>query len=361
MHILSVAYPFAAVREDSAGGAEQVLRELESGVCVRGWRSTVVAACGSQVTGQFIAVPVAKGVLSNEGRWKTWHFVRSAIERTLSTQAVDLVHFHGFDFYEYLPAAECAVLVTLHLPIAWYDQRAFERRRRNVHFNFVSKSQRASWRALEEQAKVIENGVRTSAGPVQFGCGDFVLSMGRICPEKNLHVALAAGRKAGVRVLLAGQVFPFPEHHRYFQQQILPNLDGDRIFIGPVGGSYKRQLLADARCVLIPSLAPETSSLVAMEALASGTPVIAYATGALTEIVQHGQTGFLVRSESEMADAISRAPEIDRDVCRETARKRFGAERMIEEYLQLYRDLCNGHQSSISSLRGALSTRVNHV
>ena len=100
--------------------------------------------------------------------------------------------------------------------------------------------------------------------------------------------------------------------------------------LGPVGFARKRRLLSAARCLLVPSMAPETSSLVAMEALACGTPVIAYRAGALAEIVEHGRTGFLVESTEAMADAIGRAGTIDPETCRRAARARFPLARTVE-------------------------------
>src|SRR5260370_42118165 len=110
-------------------------------------------------------------------------------------------------------------------------------------------------------------------------------------------------------------------------------------FIGAVGGERKAHLLAGARCLLAPSLVPETSSLVAMEAIASGTPVIAWCSGALQEIVNDGRTGFLVNSVEQMGDSISRVESIDPGLCRAEGERRFSSERMIAEYLNLYHSI----------------------
>jgi glycosyltransferase involved in cell wall biosynthesis len=114
-----------------------------------------------------------------------------------------------------------------------------------------------------------------------------------------------------------------------------------RRFIGPVGVSRKRRLLAGARCLLVPSLVPETSSLVTMEALACGTPVVAFPSGALPEIIEDGRTGFLVEGPREMARAMRHVEYIDREACRRAARDRFSAHRMIGGYMQLYTLLAN--------------------
>lgn len=103
-----------------------------------------------------------------------------------------------------------------------------------------------------------------------------------------------------------------------------------------MGFERKRRLLSAARAVLVPSLVPETSSLVAMEALACGTPVIAFANGALPEIVEDGKTGFLVRDEADMASAIRRSGAIDPDMCRKEAALRFREEKMLRQYFELY-------------------------
>jgi glycosyltransferase involved in cell wall biosynthesis len=138
---------------------------------------------------------------------------------------------------------------------------------------------------------------------------------------------------------LAGEVFPYAAHRAYFEQEIAPRLDRMRRWAGPVTGEPKRRMLAAARCLLVPSLAPETSSLVAMEALASGTPVIAFPAGALPEIVEHGRTGFLVRSVAEMAAAIHQVSAIPPAACRRAAVRRFSAARMVRQYVWLYEQI----------------------
>jgi glycosyltransferase involved in cell wall biosynthesis len=150
---------------------------------------------------------------------------------------------------------------------------------------------------------------------------------------------MQAARMAGVTLLLGGEVFPYLSHRAYFDDQVRPLLDRQRRYLGPVGFARKRRLLASARCLLVPSLAAETSSLVAMEAMACGTPVVAFPAGALPEIVEHGRTGFLVDDVEGMAAAIERAGEIDRAQCRQAAVQRFSVRQMTDAYLSLYERL----------------------
>jgi glycosyltransferase involved in cell wall biosynthesis len=167
----------------------------------------------------------------------------------------------------------------------------------------------------------------------------FALFLGRICPEKGVHIAIDAAKRANVPLLIAGEVYPYVEHERYFREEIVPRLDHMRRFIRTAGFARKRRLLTAARCLLVPSLVPETSSLVAREAAACGTPVIAFRIGALPETVIHGRTGFIVDDEAAMAQAITEAGRIDPAVCRAVARERFSLERMTGRYLDLYHRL----------------------
>jgi glycosyltransferase involved in cell wall biosynthesis len=134
-------------------------------------------------------------------------------------------------------------------------------------------------------------------------------------------------------------VFPYEAHERYFRDKILPRLDAKRRFIGPIGFGRKRRLLTAARCLLVPSLAPETSSLVAREAMACGTPVVAFPNGALPDTIEDGRTGFLVSDVAGMADAIEASRHLSPALCRAVAQERFSVERMTAAYLARYRML----------------------
>ena len=338
--VLHVAYPLAPVSVDATGGAEQVVAMLDRGLVRAGHRSIVIACAGSRCAGELVATPLPSGPLGEHARVSAQARHRAAITRALDQTSVDIVHLHGIDFTSYLPGPGPAALVTLHLPPAWYPAGAFALDRPRTHLCCVSASQAHACPPAPDLVGVVENGVDLDAlrpgGPRQ----GYALALGRICPEKGFHRALAACRRARAPMLLAGQVFPYPEHERYFRDRIAPLLDRERRFLGPVALGRKRRLLAAARCLLVPSEAPETSSLVAMEALACGTPVIAFGAGALAEIVEHGRTGYVVADEAEMAAAIERAPDIVPAACRRAAEQRFSADVMTSRYLGLYRRLC---------------------
>lgn len=337
--VLSVGFPLAPVTADPAGGAEQVLAQLDRALVAAGHRSLVIAPDGSVVAGELRPVPAVAGSITDAERERVQAATRAAIGAVLARERVDVVHLHGLDFARYLPPDGPPVAVTLHLPLDWYPAGALTPARGGVHLVPVSADQAA--RAPDGVALLppIANGVdcdwyRPGAEP-----GDHALVIGRVAPEKGFHDALAAARAADVPLVAAGQVFPYPDHQRYFAERVAPLLDDRRRFVGPVAGEEKRRLLAGARAVLIPSTAPETSSLVAMEALASGTPVIAYRSGALPGIVEHGVTGLLVDDVAGMAAALGGIGKIERSMCRAAALARFDVRVTARAYLDLYRKL----------------------
>ncbi len=337
--VLSVAYPFAPVGAHAVGGAEQVLTMVEAALAGRGVRSLVAACKGSTCAGQLFATPVKAGPLTPEARERVTAAHQASIDRALAAERVDLVHMHGIDFHRYRLPRALPVLVTLHLPPSWYPG-AIWALPPNYRLQCVSESQR---RACPSEAlsriAVVENGV----GPASCAEKDnYALLLSRICPEKNLHAGLDAAALAGVPAVLAGEVFPYPEHTLYLDRDIRPRLSRNARWLGPVTGAEKARLLAAARCLLLPTLAPETSSLAAMEALAAGTPVVAFPSGALAEVVEHGLTGFLVDSVEAMAKAIGRTGEIDPETCRRAARERFPLERMLDGYARLYERITAG-------------------
>jgi CelD/BcsL family acetyltransferase involved in cellulose biosynthesis len=177
-----------------------------------------------------------------------------------------------------------------------------------------------------------------------------------------MHLAVQAARLAHVPLVLAGSVYPYPEHERYFREVVAPACDGNTVrFVGPVGLARKRRLLALARCLVVPSLASETSSLVAMEALACGTPVVAFRAGALATIVEHGRTGFIVDSVEDMAEALANVGTIDPATCRRAAEERFAAQRMAAQYLVLYSRLAARPQAQPARRRAAPGFEIEEV
>lgn len=333
MTVLSVAFPLLTVSADSAGGSEQILWHIERGSVKAGHRSIVVAAEGSRISGCLLPTMRANGEINDQIRTTAHRAHRKAIQSILESTDVDLIHFHGLDFAEYIPSSGPPMLATLHLPIDWYPERIFKIA--GLTLNFVSQSQ-AALNPSRTGWPVIPNGIDLSRYAKGAEKEDFAMVLSRVCPEKGVDVALRVAHRLNMALIVAGPVHPFATHQAYFKEEVEPLLDGRRQYIGPVGLVQKADLLARAKCLLVPSSVAETSSLVAMEAIASDTPVIAFRSGALPEVVEHEVTGFIVDSEDEMAQAVMCVDEISAERCRIAACSRFDGRRMVSEYLKLY-------------------------
>ena len=336
--VLSVAYPLAPVGPEAVGGAEQVLGEIDQALVSRGHTSLVVACEGSKPAGTLF--PVKAPTRFFDCIDHSWSMrVQAALDAAIASHPIDLIHMHGMDFYRYKLPRHIPTLVTLHMPIAWYPAQIWQGRCDNVQFQCVSYSQRSTCPPSHSQIPVVPNGVALPP-PNERANDDFAIALGRICPEKNFHAALSAGTLAKTRVVLCGRVFPYTAHQNYFREKVWPMVCDEgavhHSFLGAVGPRRKHRLLQRAKCLLLPTRAPETSSLVAMEALAAGTPVIAYRSGAIPDIVEDGVTGFLVDSVEAMAQAIRRVDALDRRLCRRAAERRFSRDQMIRGYLHLY-------------------------
>ena len=324
MNVLEVSYSLAPpVGPDAVGGAEQVLSLVDEALVRAGHRCVVVAPEGSRVAGALVPAPLQPGPWDLAARARAERAHETAIGRALAAFRVDLLHLHGLDFGAFLRDGRRAV-VSLHLPPELYSAESLLQPRGEARFVCVSDSQ-AGALPPSVHASVLPNGVPLATFRPDGAKERFGLVLARICREKGIAPALAAAREAALPLLVCGRAFPYPVHVRYLEEEVLPLLDGERRFLGPVGLARKARLLARARCLVVPSLVPETSSLVAMEALASGTPVVARRIGALPEIVEDGRTGFLVDRDEELAPAIREAGRLSPAACRRAAELRFSA------------------------------------
>lgn len=195
--ILSVAYPLAQVSQATAGGAEQVLLALDRALVESGHRSLVLAAVGSQCNGLLLPVRVPSANLDERAKIESRRLFREALNQAIDRYSVDVIHMHGIDFEKYLPDYELPVIVTLHLPLEWYEWSAFLPQRKNISLVCVSRSQARTARPGTPIMQIIPNGVSLNQFHPAQHKGDYVLFMGRICPEKGVHLAIEAAERAG--------------------------------------------------------------------------------------------------------------------------------------------------------------------
>jgi glycosyltransferase involved in cell wall biosynthesis len=242
----------------------------------------------------------------------------------------DLIHSH-YDFMalSYSRLVKTPVLTTVH---GFSSPRIMPmyRKYRDGYFVSISDSDRAP--DLNYLATVY-NGIDLSLYPFQESGGEDLIFLGRIHPDKGVHLAIAVARVSGLPLLIAGII----QDKDYFRNQVEPYLDERQIrYIGPVDVAGKNALFARARALLHLNTIPERFGLVLAEANAAGVPVIAMDLGSCREVIEDGRTGFLVNNVNEAIRALQRLPEIDRHACRERVQRCFSVETMVEAYERVY-------------------------
>jgi glycosyltransferase involved in cell wall biosynthesis len=167
------------------------------------------------------------------------------------------------------------------------------------------------------------------------GSGGYALFLGRMHPSKGVDAAIRVARRAGVRLVIAAKMREAAEI-AYFEREVEPLLGSEIDFVGEVGGEQKAALLRKASVLLNPITWHEPFGMVMIEALAAGTPVVATPMGSVPEIVDDGVTGLIRADEADLADAVRRAPDLDRSACHRAALARFSLERMVSDHVALY-------------------------
>jgi glycosyltransferase involved in cell wall biosynthesis len=183
----------------------------------------------------------------------------------------------------------------------------------------------------------VYHGIDLDGLPYDPDGGDGLVAFGRIHPDKGTHEAIEIARRTGRQLTICGIV----QDERYFAEQVEPQIDGRQItYLGSVGPEDRGRILGRSAALLHPIYFDEPFGLSVVESMACGTPVVAYSRGSMPEVVDEGVTGRLVATVEQAAAAVDTIYSIDRGACRARARERFSAERMVADYLAIYREIC---------------------
>ena len=342
LRIAMLAPPWIEVPPAGYGGIEQVVDLLCRELMHRGHAVTLFAAPGSSSSATVRPMldrpqPDAIG----EALYEADHVALAFTEVDLAAVAgapFDVVHDHsGFTALAMADRIATPLLHTLHGPFTDATARFYARHGHKAAIVAISQAQLAKAPSSLAVSAVIPNPIDVGIWPLRRHKDDYLLWIGRMTAEKGPHRAIDAARRAGRRLVLAGPIQPGQEE--FFETEVRPRLDGERVlFIGEVGGVGKQELFAGAAALLMPIRWPEPFGMVMIEALACGTPVIAFPEGAASEIVVDGENGFLVEDEVEMADAIAELGELNSIRCRASA-SRYAADGIAAQYEAVYRDL----------------------
>jgi glycosyltransferase involved in cell wall biosynthesis len=313
------------------GAWETVAGNIAEGLVSRGWDVTLFATADSVTGGRLHAV-VHRGYEEDpaiDPKVAEYLHISEAFEHAAD---FDLIHSH-YDFMalSYTRLVQTPVLTTIHGFSSPAIMPVYEKYR-DGYFVSISDSDRAP--GLNYLATVY-NGIDLSLYPFQERGGDHLIFLGRIHPDKGVHLAIEVARLSGLPLLIAGIV----QDRQYFRERVEPHLDAKIRYVGPVDVAGKNELFAHARALLHLNTIPERFGLVLAEANAAGVPVIAMDLGSCREVIADGQTGFLVKNVREAALALERLGEIDRRVCRQRVQERFSIPTMVESYERVYRTI----------------------
>jgi glycosyltransferase involved in cell wall biosynthesis len=252
----------------------------------------------------------------------------------------DVIHFHcDYLHFPLLRRCPCPSVTTLHGRLHAPDHGPLFAEYSDVPLASISDDQRrpipwARWQAT------VHHGLPRDLHKYREGPGEYLAFLGRMSPEKRVDRAIEIARRAGMKLKIAAKIYP--GERAYYQDTIEPLLREARSFVefvGEVGGPAKDEFLGNATALLFPIDWPEPFGLVMIEALACGTPVIAWRNGSVPEVINDGVTGFIVESVEQAAKAVSRVAGLSRRACRDAFEERFDAARMARDYVQVYRRL----------------------
>ncbi len=311
------------------GAWETVASNVTEGLVARGWDVTLFAT-GDSVTRAHLHAVVDKGYEEDpavDPKVAEYLHISEAFEHAAE---FDLIHSHcDFMALTYSRLVRTPVLTTIHGFSSPQIMPVYQKYR-DGYFVSISDSDRVA--GLNCLATVY-NGIDLSLYPLQKSPGDELIFLGRIHPDKGVHLAIEVARLSGLPLLIAGII----QDEVYFRERVKPHLDNRQVcYLGPVGVAGKNELFARARALLHLNTIPERFGLVLAEANAAGVPVIAMDLGSCREVIEDGQTGFLVNTVEEAAHALQRLREIDRSACRKRVQQYFSIDTMVEAYERVY-------------------------
>jgi glycosyltransferase involved in cell wall biosynthesis len=313
------------------GPWEQVTSTLTEGLVDLGVDVTLFATGDSLTNAQLDWVcpePYSQNPDLDGWVWEALH-VAHALQRSGD---FDLVHNH-LDWLPLTLSHWCAapMVTTIH----GFSHSTILPAYRAARSEFVSISN-SDRRAELNYLATVYHGIDLTALPFSPNGGPDLVTLGRIHPDKGTADAIRIGQRTGRRLLICGLI----QDHEYFDTEVLPHVDGDTVvYLGSVGPQQRASVLGSAHALLHPIAFDEPFGLSVVEALACGTPVIAYRRGSMPEIIDPGRTGYLVDGIDEAVTAVDRIADLDRANCRTSAARRFSADRMVRDYVAVYEQI----------------------
>ena len=350
MRIAQVAPLYESVPPKYYGGTERVVSYLTEELIRQGHEVTLFASGDSETKARLVAACRRSLRLDEECIDQMAHQILM-LERVFQRAAeFDIIHFH-VDYLHFPLSRRQPIthVTTLHGRLDIPDLIPLYQEFQDMPVISISNEQRkplpwANWQAT------VYHGLPADLYRFRPEPGNYLAFMGRISPEKRVDRAIEIAKRIQIPLKIAAKVDPVDKD--YFESVIAPLL-GDPLveFVGEIGDAQKNEFLGNAYALLLPIDWPEPFGLVMIEAMACGTPVIAYRGGAVPEIMEEGHTGFIVEELEDAVEAVQRVPELSRKRCREVFEQRFTVTRMARDYLQAYKRLIGGKQNETLEAR----------
>jgi glycosyltransferase involved in cell wall biosynthesis len=335
MRIGLIAPPFIEVPPRGYGGTELFVANLARELHARGHDVTVYANGQSSLPCRVVSrYPTSEWPPTDTLRMQLKnadHTSWAISEATRVPGAVDVLHLNDAVAVPFTRFVDIPMVMTVHHP---HEPSLTEHYSKYPDIHYVAI---ANWLARREpmpHVHVVLHGIPLGDYTFSAEKEDYVAFLGRMAPCKGAHLAIAAARRAGVRLKLAGEIQPI--FHDYWHQQVLPHIDDDHIsYVGEADFTFKNELLSKARALVFPIQWEEPFGLVMIEAMACGTPVLAFRGGAVEEIVRDGVNGWICADEDDMAARLATL-DISPNACRAYVAEHFPVSRMADEYLAIY-------------------------
>jgi len=347
MKVAVISTPHERTPPERYGGTERVVHYLVEELVRRGVKIALFAT-GNSLTRASLKYVVEKPVRPYREDVEIAH-VNYAISEILKGD-FDIVHNHcngpGLALISRL--GSIPAVSTLHCYFREKEWRklgveeehpliAISNRQREVHF------------FIRSFVATIHNAIRPEEYPFRRDKEDFLLFVGLVAPHKGVHYAIHTAKKLGMQLLLAGKLEQ--KHMAYFEKYVKPHLGDGIKYLGEVSEAEKRELMARAKCLLFTSIYEEPFGIVMIEALACGTPVVAFSNGAAREIIKNGEVGFLAKDFEGFCSSVKKALfEIDPAKCRRYVEEHFSVERAADKHLEVYRRVIAGFREQRPAL-----------
>ena len=310
------------------GAWESVVSNLTDGLVSRGYDVTLFATADSITEAPLEAIaprPYSDDETLDPKVWEFLH-ISNALEQAAD---FDLIHNH-YDFMPltYSRLVQTPILTTIH-GFSLDQFRLVYRKYREAHFVSISYADRDPYLSY---VSTVYNGIRLEDFTFNPTPGEYLVFVGRIHPDKGVHLAIEVAKRTDTRLIIAGII----QDQQYFDAEIEPHLNRRIEFVGPVGPAERNPLLRQALASLHLTTIPERFGLAMAESMATGTPVIGIDLGSVREVVEDGVTGFVVADLEGAVRAVGHVSSLDRYACRRRVEERFSVAAMVDGYISAY-------------------------